>query len=50
MSELDRVNQLNRAFLVVFTEAMQSIKPSKEISRQKEKEPEKYSLQIEKME
>ena len=33
MSNVDRVNQLNRAFTVIFTEAMQSIKPVKEIDK-----------------
>ena len=30
---IDRVNQLNRAFTVIFTEAMQSLKPLKDIEK-----------------
>jgi len=53
MPKVDRVNQLNRAFTVIFTEAMQSLKPLKEIQKiqnNKPKDPneEKYSQQIKK--
>ena len=33
MNKADRVNRLNRAFLVIFTDAMQSIKPLKETQK-----------------
>ena len=33
MIKVDRVNRLNRAFLVIFTDAMQSIKPLKETQK-----------------
>jgi len=55
MPKVDRVNQLNRAFTVIFTEAMQSLKPLKEIQKIQNNKPrdpnaEKYSQQIEKWE
>ena len=55
MAKVDRVNQLNRAFTVIFTEAMQSLKPLKEIQKIQNNKPadpnaEKYSQQIEKWE
>ena len=51
--KVDRVNQLNRAFTVIFTEAMQSLKPLKEIQKIQSNKPadpfaETYSQQIEK--
>ena len=33
MINVDRVNRLNRAFLVIFTDAMQSLKPLKETQK-----------------
>ncbi len=53
MPKVDRVNQLNRSFTVIFTEAMQSLKPLKDtqkIQTNKSADPdaEKYSQQIEK--
>jgi len=55
MLKVDRVNQLNRAFTVIFTEAMQSLKPLKEIQKIQNNKPadpdaEKYSQQIKKWE
>lgn len=51
--KVDRVNQLNRAFTVIFTEAIQSLKPLKEIQKIQSNKPadpfaETYSQQIEK--
>jgi len=48
MSNVDRVNQLNRAFTVIFTEAMQSIKPVKEIEKIKTGKNEKEKKEKEK--
>ncbi len=51
---VSRVNQLNRSFTVIFTEAMQSLKPLKEIQKIQSNKPElqgtgeTYSQQIEK--
>lgn len=53
MRGVDRVNSLNRAFTVVFTEAMQSLKPQKDIQKIKIYKPseiddEKYSIRVQK--
>ena len=51
--KVDRVNRLNRAFTVIFTEAMQSLKPLKEIQKIPSNKPadpdaETYDTQFEK--
>jgi len=48
---IDRVNQLNRSFTVIFTEAMQSIKPLKDIEKLRakieiQKDDESYDARI----
>jgi hypothetical protein len=53
MPKVDRVNQLNRSFTVIFTDAMKSLKPLKDTQKIQNNKPadpdaEKYSQQIEK--
>lgn len=53
MRGADRINRLNRAFAVVFTDAMQSLKPLKDYQKIRtykplDPDPEKYSIRMKK--